>query len=794
MPDPTVWTLALIIGAPFLVAALALLVARHSLVWAGRLALIAPVTVAVLGIPLWLQVASGEVVVFPLQWFPTLGFSANLRIDRLGVFFVLLIGIIGTGVVQYARFYMADKATGGFWGLLLAFMGAMLGIVLSDSLLLLFVFWELTTITSALLIGLDFGDAKARRGAIQAFLVTGLGGLALLSGIVLLGQIAGTYDLSTLAQPEVRDAVLAHPLYLAPLLLLLLGAFTKSAQFPFHFWLPGAMAAPAPISAYLHSATMVKAGVFLMGRLFPIFSEAPIWLPLLASVGLTTFFVAGWNAVRAYDLKQLLAHSTVAYLGVLTALYGFYARVGLQGEIVNILNHALYKSSLFLLIGWLEKAAGTRDLAVLQRERWWSTDKWAGSLFLIGAFAMAGLPFVLGFMAKDVFYLAVAGGPIEGLTLALAVTVAASTLATIYALKLFAGTFMGSVEPPVDRGYPRYKISRWLLIVPTILLVPQVIGGVVPGWYLGMVVEPGTTWAPWALWQYIDVKAMLSVGIIVLGVIGYIFWERLARVPEVPGSQRISDGLAEGALGYATWQSRFVQAGGHPRYIAVTMLTAVAVLLAGLAWGGAGLADLRFAWGPDVELAWLPAAAIIAGAILTVLVRPRIAKLVTLALVGFGMAVYYVLFRAPDLALTQLLVETVSLILLLLVFRVMPTLKADLRSAGTRAAHAVVAVVVGTAMATFAWVVGSYPAANRAGSEQLLLSLPVAEGRNVVNVILVDFRGVDTFGEAAVLLIAALGAIALFRAGRDRAEAPPAPPPSSVTRRKPEDEVAGRNR
>jgi multicomponent K+:H+ antiporter subunit A len=362
-------SLGLIIGAPFVAAALALLLARRSMALAGWLALVPPALVVVLGVPLWREVAAGGMHVLPLDWFPSLGMSANLRVDRLGAFFILLIGIVGLGVVQYARHYLGDKATGGFWALLLAFMGSMLGIVSSDSLILLFVFWEATTITSALLIGMDFGNSESRRGAITAFLVTGVGGLALLAGVVLLGQIGGSYDLSTLA--ERSEAILAHPRSTPALLLLLLGAFTKSAQFPFHFWLPGAMAAPAPVSAYLHSATMVKAGVFLLGRLFPIFHQAEIWLPLLATVGLTTFLVAGWNAVRAYDLKQLLAHSTVAYLGVLTALYGFYARVGLQGEILNILNHALYKSSLFLLIGWVEKAMGTRDLAILGRERWY---------------------------------------------------------------------------------------------------------------------------------------------------------------------------------------------------------------------------------------------------------------------------------------------------------------------------------------------------------------------------------------------------------------------------------------
>jgi multicomponent K+:H+ antiporter subunit A len=763
------FSIALIIGVPFLMAAVSLLVAQRSVAWAGRLALLAPATVIALGIPLWQQVAGGGVVVLPLEWFPTLGFSANLRLDRLGTFFVLLIGIIGLGIVQYSRYYLAEKATGGFWGLLLAFMGSMLGIVLADSLLLLFVFWELTTITSALLIGLDFADPKARKGALTAFLVTGLGGLALLAGIVLLGQIAGTYDLSTLA--ERSDRILEHPYYVAALLLMLLGAFTKSAQFPFHFWLPGAMAAPAPISAYLHSATMVKAGVFLIGRLFPIFAEAPLWLPLLSAVGLTTFLVAGWNAVKAYDLKQLLAHSTVAYLGVLTALYGFYARVGLQGEIVNILNHALYKSSLFLLLGWLEKAAGTRDLAILQRERWIGREKFAALLFGVGAFAMAGLPFVLGFLAKDTFYQAVAGGPIEGLTFSLIVTLVASTLATIYALKLFAGTFLGTVEPPTDRGYPSSKISKWLLAIPAVLLLPQVFAGVIPGWYLGTVVEPGTTWGA-AFWRYVDVKVMLSIGIIVAGVIGYLYWRKLAELPGYALSERISDNLAEGSLGYATWQSRAVQSGGHPRFIAITMLATVATMVGGVLWGGFRLRDLGGVWGPDVALAWLPAVVIAAGAVLTILIPSRIGKVVMMALVGYGMAFYYVLFRAPDLALTQLLVETVSLILLLLIFRRLPPLRKDPRSVATKLGHGLTAGLVGISMGALAWVAGSFSALDPAGAEQLELALPVAQGRNVVNVILVDFRGVDTFGEVVVLAIAALGAVALFRAGRERDPAP----------------------
>jgi multicomponent K+:H+ antiporter subunit A len=758
--------LILIVAAPAVAAPLALWLGRRSPVAAGWLALVPPVLVTALALPIWLEVSGGLERVFPIAWMPQLGIGAGLRADRLGVFFALLIGIVGTGVVQYARHYLGSKASGGFWALLLTFMSAMLGIVLSDGLVLLFVFWEITTITSALLIAHDIGDRESRRGAVQAFLVTAAGGLCLLAGIVLLGQIGGSYQLSDLTLG--RDAILADPLHVAALALILVGAFTKSAQFPFHFWLPGAMSAPAPVSAFLHSATMVKAGIFLLGRMFPVFSGSDLWLPVLATVGLTTFLVGGWNAVRAMDLKQLLAHSTVAYLGVLTALYGFYARVGLQGELLNIMNHALYKSSLFLLVGWLEKRTGSRDLTVLESERWLRQTPAAAVLFGIGAFAMAGLPFLLGFMSKETFYTAVAGGPIEGLTLALVISTVASTLAVIYALKLFVGPFGGHREPVTDRGYPASKISPWLLLVPGILLVPQVVGGVLPGWFLGSVLEPGAEWpGGMALWKHLDVKLALGLGTLGFGYAGYRAWRRLAAVPMPPGSRDLAEKLADGALAHASWLSYGMQRGGHPRYLALTLVAALAATLGGyFLWGDGGALELR--WGPDLQLAWIPALVVAAAAILAAVLPGRIAKLLMMAVVGYGIALLFVLFRAPDLALTQLLVETVSLLLILLIFRRIPRPTGPTRTRAVRLAHAGIAIMGGVIVGTFAWVAGSVTPAARSGYAQLALSVPEAKGYNVVNVILVDFRGVDTLGEAVVLSIAMLGTVALFATGRRR--------------------------
>lgn len=757
-------TLSVIVGLPFLFALLALLVGRLDERWAGWLSLLPPAVVVALGFPLWREFGGGGQVIVPVEWFPALGLTANLRVDRLGAFFILLIGGVGLGIVQYSRHYLKKKATAGFWALLLAFMGSMLGVVVADSLLLLFVFWELTTISSALLIGLEYSKEDARRGAIQAFLVTGAGGLALLAGIVLLGQMAGSYDLSGLVAQ--KDVILADPWHLAPLLLILAGAFAKSAQYPFHFWLPGAMAASMPVSAYLHSATMVKAGVFLLGRFFPVFADSPVWLPLLVVVGTWTFLVGGWHAIRAHDLKQLLAHSTVAYLGVLTAYYGYAAVAGLQGEILSYANHALYKCGLFLLLGWIEKRTGTRDLQVLRREHWFPGEWVAAVLVGVGACAMAGLPLVLGFMSKEVLVYAIldmgaAASPVL-VILALAGTVVGSALAFGYAGKLLIHTFWGAEAPAADRGLPRHRISVWLLAVPGVFLVPQVVGGITPGWLLSRFLEPGLEWpSGLAFWHYLDAALVVSLVIFGLGAICFAVWDRLAGFPQPVGAPELFGGLAGGTVAHASWLSRSMQRGGHPRFISVTVLAVVAAMIGGVFWGTGWPQFHVPAWGVDLHLGWMPAVAVIGAAILVVALPMRVPKIIMMAVVGYGLAVFYVLFRAPDLALTQLLVETISVVLLLLVFRRMPPLLSDPRPFRLKLGHGAVALCAGAAVTTLAWAAGSHSPETAAGMMHLDLSVPVAKGENVVNVILVDFRAMDTLGEIVVLAIAALGALAL---------------------------------
>ncbi|WP_437492085.1 hydrogen gas-evolving membrane-bound hydrogenase subunit E [Sorangium sp. So ce1014] len=747
-------TLAWTLAVPFLGAALVLFLSSR---WAGRVALLPPALLLVIMLPRWPEVSAGGSTTVPIEWIPSLGITANLRLDRLGAFFVLLVAGVGLGVVQYSRVYLGPKGKPTYWAALLAFMGAMIGVALSDSLVLLYVFWELTTIASALLIGMDSTDPEARSGAIRAFLVTGAGGLAMLAGVVLLGQLAGTYNLSELA-PRAGEIV-ASPLHVTPLMLLLAGAFTKSAQFPFHFWLPGAMAAPAPVSAYLHSATMVKGGILLMGRLFPVFHASPAWRPVLVTVGLTTFVVAGWDALRAWDLKKLLAYSTVAYLGVLTALYGLYTRAGTRGELLNIANHALYKSSLFLLVGWMERVTGTRDLSILKEEHWFRREPVAGVLIGFGAAAMAGFPFVLGFISKEVLYEALLSDRSPAGVVALVAAVVGGAFAVAYALKLFVSSFWGPDIPPEDRGHPRRQLSPWLLVVPLLLLAPQVIGGVAPGW-LGSLLEPGAERLGWlAVWHHVDALFALSLITIALGVGGYLLWRRVAKPPGEPETQILSDRISGAVLRLSGWAGRAAQAGGLPRYLAVMLLFAAAASCAAVALGD-GLSATR-TWGPDLGISCLPALMIVAGAALTPFGRSRIARIVTMAVAGYGVAVFYILFRAPDLVLTQILVETVSLILLLLVFRRLPRPGPDVRPRSTRVAHAAVAGTVAALAAALAWSSGVQAPRAPAGAEQLALSLPEAHGRNAVNVILVDFRGADTLGEITVLAVAALGVAAL---------------------------------
>jgi formate hydrogenlyase subunit 3/multisubunit Na+/H+ antiporter MnhD subunit/multisubunit Na+/H+ antiporter MnhB subunit len=642
----------------------------------------------------------------------------------------------------------------------------MIGLALAESLVLFFVFWELTTVTSFLLIGMQFEEAEARRGAIQSFLVTGAGGLALLGGIGLVGARSGTFNLSELAGQA--GSIAGDPVLRVALMLMLVGAFAKSAQFPLHFWLPGAMAAPTPVSAFLHSAAMVKAGILLIGRLLPIFGTSDLWVPTLATVGLATYVITGWLALRATDLKELLAYSTSGFLGLIVAFYGFAGRQGsASGELLHILNHATYKAALFFLVGWLDEAAGTRDLLLLRSRRVLGRSRAAAVLFAVGTIAMAGLPMTLGFVSKEEFYGIVLGGDFDRITPAIAAVTVGSALMVAYSLKILIGVFSGGERREEAGGHPPESISRWLLIVPGILLMVQVVGGLVPDWLLSRVVAPGTDWpsSP-AVWHHIDAKLAISLVAYGVGAVLYLGWELARRVPAFPGPQQAADGLARASGRLASRFGDAVQAGGYPRYLSVILLAVVALTASELARGGTIPADLVGPWGPDLRMGIVFAAIAAVGGWLLVVMPSRLAKVLMLSVLGLGVIGVFVLYRAPDLALTQILTDTISLIMLLLVLRNLPEARPGRRGWARVLFHGSASVGIGVAMAALTWGAASHRAGRSSGDAHLGLALPEGGGSNVVNVILTDIRAADTLGEVAVLAIAALGVVVLHRASR----------------------------
>lgn len=756
-------SLIAIIGVPFVVAALAATMPGR---WAGRLALLAPIAVLAMAAPLWPRVMDGSTTaIVPMAGLPGL-FSLDLRVDRLGVFFVLLTGGVGLGTVQYARGYFGEESSGLFWAALLAFLGAMLGLALSDSLVLLFVFWELTTVSSFLLIGMHTEEAESRRGAIQSFLVTGIGGLALLAGIGLVGARAGTFDLSGLAARA--DAIVGDPVLRVALVLMLAGAFAKSAQFPLHFWLPGAMAAPTPVSAFLHSAAMVKAGILLIGRLLPVFGASDLWMPTLVAVGLTTYVVTGWLALRATDLKELLAYSTSGFLGLIVAFYGFAGRQGsASGELLHIFNHATYKAALFFLVGWLDEAAGTRDLVRLGSKRVLKRSRAAAGLFALGTAAMAGLPLTLGFVSKEEFYGIVLGGEFERITPTIAAVALGSALMVGYSLKVFVRVFLGGERREEVEGRPPEQLSRWLLIVPGILLVVQVVGGIVPHWLLSRVVSPGHDWpgSP-AVWHHVDPRLWMSLVAYGSGAVLFLGWEWSRRVPGLPGPQSAAEWLARASTAGAGRFADAMQAGGYPRYLSVILLAIVALSAAELSRDGTAMADLAGPWGPDLGMGAVFGAVAAAGGVLLVAMPSRLARVILLSVVGFGVIGIFVLFRAPDLALTQILTDTISLILLLLILRHLPEPRSGRRGWPKMLLNGAASIGIGLVMAALTWSAASHRATSTSGDAQLLLAEPRGGGQNVVNVILTDIRGGDTMGEVVVLAIAALGVVVLHRTAR----------------------------
>ncbi len=708
-------------------------------------------------------VSEGSSVTQSFPWLPALGVELSFYLDGLSLLFALLISFIGVFIVVYAGGYLRDDPNlGRFYLALLAFMAAMLGLVLSDNLITLFVFWELTSLTSFFLVGYKHQYEESRKSALQALLVTGLGGLAMLAGFLLLGSVAGTYTISELLTQS--GAIQGHALYLPTLLLVLLGAFTKSAQFPFHFWLPNAMAAPTPVSAYLHSATMVKAGIYLLARLSPTLGGTAAWLWLLGAAGLLTVLTAGVLALKQRDLKKLLAYSTLVALGLLTMLLAVGTPAAVKAAMVFLLAHSLYKASLFMVAGTVDHQAGTRDVTELSGLARVMPLTFVAALF--AAFSTAGLPPKLGFIGKELAYEGLLGAP----ALLVAAVLSNATMfvvAALVALKPFVGRSLRA--PQAVRGAP---LSLWL--GPFVLAGLGLVFGLFPE-LIELTKLPAVAAvlaAPYEFSLYLFPSSftpalILSIVTVALGLVLLALWSPiyrgLSRLKGFDwGPARGYDLSLKGLIWLAETQTRLVQGDNLRRHLAVILGFTVALVGATAVFRGGLNIELRLETGYFYE--YVLAGLVVAAALAATLARTRLAAVTALGVVGFGVALLFVVFAAPDLAITQFLVETLLVIIVVLVTLRLPEWRREEGSSRpTRLRDGFIALAGGGLVTVLLLSVTSPPFSGELTAFFESESWPSAFGRNIVNVILVDFRALDTLGEITVLAVAALGVFALLR-------------------------------
>jgi multicomponent K+:H+ antiporter subunit A len=762
--------LATIVLLPFLLMLLPAAFERLRLspaLGAGLVALAAALPLA------WLApaVLGGGTVLASVEWVPVLGLELAFRLDGLSMLFVGLILGIGLLVILYAHYYLSDEDRNGrFFAYLLAFMGAMLGVVTSDNLLLLVVFWELTSLTSFLLIGFWRGAAEARQGARLALLITGAGGLALLAGVLLIGDIVGTYSLGAVLASG--DAIRADPRYPLVLALVLAGAFTKSAQFPFHFWLPHAMAAPTPVSAYLHSATMVKAGIFLLMRLWPALAGTDAWFWAVSTTGLVTMLFAAWVALFKHDLKGLLAYSTVSQLGLIMLLLGLGTPYAELAALFHLLNHAVFKASLFMAAGIVDHETGTRDmrrLSGLARQM-----PITAALATVACGAMAGVPLLNGFLSKEMFFAQTFGiGTAQWVWLLPAAATLGGLLSVAYSARFVHDVFFGA--PAGDLPRKPHEPPRFMRVPVEILVVTCLLVGLAPA----LTIEPVLRFATPALlqgplpeftlaiWHGFNLPLAMSA-IALLGGIGLYAWRRgqgaLSRdhAARLSGKQLVEsamDGLREACavLGDA------LERGG-------LRLSIVTFLIASLAVGYAGFAgtwpEATLSPGGVPAMTWVAASILVVATLATVgFHRERMAAVVAIGVVGLLVSVTFVKFSAPDLALTQLLVEVITVLLFLLAMYFLPARSPREGGVARRSVDALLSLAAGGGVAALTYAMLLSPP-DTISHFFNAAAKPEGGGYNVVNVILVDFRALDTLGEITVLGIAALGVVAMLDGAR----------------------------
>ena len=759
--------------AGFVLAALAPVLARQLPRYSGAILALLPA-----GIFLWLlrnaEAALGPGLIEQWPWSPLPGVALTFRLDGLSLLMALIISGVGALILVYAGGYMQGAASAGrLYALLLAFMASMLGLVLSDNLIALFIFWELTSVTSFLLIGWHFQEERSRAAALQALIVTAGGGLALLAGFVLIGMVSGTWEISALAAQA--SSLQGSELYLPILLLLWLGAASKSAQFPFHFWLPGAMAAPTPVSAYLHSATMVKAGVYLLARLSPALAGTNEWSLIFMATGLVTLLLGGYLSLKQDDMKRMLAWSTVSSLGLLVTLLGLGTKLAIEAATLYLLAHALYKGALFMVAGAIDHATGTRDLRRLRGLA--GAMPTSALAATVAALSMAGLPLLVGFVAKETIYEAsLLSGAGAGL---LTMLLLAGNVAFVYvAQQMTLRPFRG--ETLRYEHFHAPGVGLWagpLLLAGLGLalgLLPDVAAELASG------AATAIYGAPVALHLFllpgsINTVVLLSALTLVAGILLYrrrvtlepwLAWlDAGPRLGPEQGFRRMLEALPRQAERITAWQQN-----GRLRSYVLTIVIAWLLLLA-LTWAVRGglalpadllvrLADMRF---HEIILVLV----ILLGLASAMWASSLLVLIISLGVVGFGTAIVFILFGAPDLAMTQFSIETLGVILFVLVLYRLPGM-ALLSSRRVLLRDGVVAGLAGAAMTLMILVITDAPLVSPLKAWFASVSEPLGHGHNVVNVILVDFRGFDTLGEITVLGIAAIGIFALLKLRPER--------------------------
>ncbi|MCB0192931.1 MAG: putative monovalent cation/H+ antiporter subunit A [Anaerolineae bacterium] len=739
-------------------------------------------------------VAHGEPVTFTYAWIPSLSINLSFYVDGLSLLFALIISGVGTLIVIYGGGYLAhDKNVARFFVYILMFMASMLGVVLSNNLMSLFVFWELTSVTSYLLIGYYHEKPESRFAALQAMLVTGGGGLAMMAGFVMLALVGGSWEISTLF--EQGELIQNHAQYLPILLLVLLGAFTKSAQFPFHFWLPGAMAAPAPVSAYLHSATMVKAGVYLVARLSPILGHTETWLYIVTGFGTVTMFIAAYIAWQQTDLKRILAYSTVSALGILMMLLGLGEHVAVEAAMVFLVVHSMYKGSLFMIAGAVDHETGQRHITGLGGLI--KSMPFSGVAAVLAAASMSGLPLFLGFIGKELIYESTLESHIYPLALtgiAVLTNVLTITAAGMVSIKPFFGqeikTPKHAHEAPWSMRVGPLTLASLGVILGAVPFAAEEFGALLVGPAASGILNEALEVHLHILPSAINNIVMLSV-VTVLGGIGVYAVRGLLGKVVAPlnavsavGPEKWYQWTLDGMMASAKWQTHILQSGYLRYYLIITILTTVGLAGSTLILQGA-LQNLSAITMPEAQIHEILIVVMILCAIVLVLrTSSRLTAVAGLGVVGYGIALLFVLFGAPDLAMTQFSIETLSVILLVLVLYRLPTFT-NFSTRFERARDLVISLMGGALITVLVLIETALPINSRLTPYFAENSYTLAKGHNVVNVILVDFRGIDTMGEITVLGMAALGVYGLLKlrlAKKDKTPEPDVSKPEPISK------------